>query len=69
MAIRFEFIVGLFDIDLAIVAKATISTVVIGATILVVRCDPSLTHSLLFISDSDHFVDITVIFVEEKRGI
>ena len=37
MTVRFGFTVGLFDTDLAVVARATISTVVIRATILAVQ--------------------------------
>jgi len=37
MTVRFGFTVGLFDTDLAVVARATILTVVIRATILAVQ--------------------------------
>ena len=37
ITVRFEFIVELFDTDLAVVARATVSMVVIGASILAVQ--------------------------------
>ena len=37
ITVRFEFTVELFDTDLAVVARATVSMVVIGATILAVQ--------------------------------